>query len=69
MHGFEGEGQPARNSLWSESEQPARNARSLSGSALLPVNAGQALGGEPGPFALLAGFGGGSQEERKREHQ
>lgn len=30
MHGFEGEGQPARNSLWSESQPPARNARSLS---------------------------------------
>lgn len=65
MHGFAGEGQPAPNSLWSESEQPARSARSLAPSPALPVNAGQALGGEAGPFVLLAGFGGEPGGEEK----
>lgn len=36
--------------------------------ALLPVNAGQALGENPGHLLCLLGFGG-SQEEREREHQ
>lgn len=63
MHGFEGEGQPAGNSLWSESEQPAQNARSLSRSPPRKRRAG--IGGEPGPFALLARFGGEPGREDK----
>lgn len=65
MHGFEGEGQPARTSLWSQSEQPAPNARSLSGSP--PSERKSGVGGEPGPFALLACFGGepGGEQEGK----
>lgn len=36
--------------------------------ALLPVNAGQALGENPGHLLCSLGLGG-SQEESKREHQ
>lgn len=56
MHGSEGEGQPARNSLWLQSEQPAPNARSLSCS--LPSKRRSGVGGEPRPFARLTWFGG-----------
>lgn len=63
MHGFEGEGQPAQNSLWSESEQPARNARSLSCSP--PSKRRSGIGGKPGPFALLTWFGGEPGREQK----
>lgn len=63
MHGFEGEGQPARNSLWSESEQPAQNARSLSCSP--PSKRRSGIGGKPGPFALLTWFEGEPGGEQK----
>lgn len=63
MHDFEGEGQPARNSLWSESEQPARNVHSLSCSP--PGKRRSGIGGKPGPFTLLTQFGGEPRGEQK----
>lgn len=59
MLDFEGEGQPAQNSLWSESEQPAPEC-----ALPLPLSSQQTQvrrwggGGGPGPFALLSCFGG-----------
>lgn len=63
MLDFEGEGQPAQNSLWSESEEPAPEcALPL---LLSSCKHRSGVGGEPGPFALLSCFGGEPGGEQK----
>lgn len=63
---MEGEEQPPGSSLWSESEPPAQNARSLARSP--PRERGAGVGGEPWPFAPLLWFVGGGARERGKEN-